>query len=277
MSYNDVYKLRFKTFKDVREIVAHTKPYRGSTNVYPLGDRRYSDRTFVFKDDHIVIRYGAAEVLKFHEDDSIEFTRDSYWGGMNMMLSAFLYPKVVKCNVRMGGDIIKGDDAMHPIFKGLRVYLSDLKLHPTVTYNYRYKTLDRVKTKALRKQWEERFKTIKAFFLVGDSEQMVKEAKSLECRTSMQDLTLEGDTYLQFLHIAQMNGHMRLSTESRWRTSLYLDLHREAIFKKAREKFLDRLYLQQGDVFEWKEVEIGKQPPLGNWGIEIHHTIKEAV
>jgi hypothetical protein len=25
MSYNDVYKLRFKTFKDVREIIAHTQ------------------------------------------------------------------------------------------------------------------------------------------------------------------------------------------------------------------------------------------------------------
>ena len=105
MSYNDVYKLRFSTFKEVKEIVANTKPYRGSTNIYPLGDRRYSDRTFVFNGDHIVIRYGVAEVLKFHEDDSIEFTRDSYWGGMNMMLSAFLYPKVVKSEVRMGGDI----------------------------------------------------------------------------------------------------------------------------------------------------------------------------
>jgi hypothetical protein len=182
MSYNDVYKLRFKTFKDVREIIAHTKPYRGSTNIYPLGARRYNDRTFVFKGDHIVIRYGSIDLLKFHEDDSIEFTRDSYYGGMNMMLSAFLYPNVVHCNIRMGGDVITGADNMHPIFKGLRIYLENLKLHPTVTYNYRYKILNRTKTKVIRKQWEERFKTVKAFFLVGDSEQMIKESKSPDCR-----------------------------------------------------------------------------------------------
>jgi hypothetical protein len=84
----------------------------------------------VFKGDHIVIRYGSIDLLKFHEDDSIEFTRDSYYGGMNMMLSAFLYPNVVHCNIRMGGDVITGADNMHPIFKRLTNLLGELKASP---------------------------------------------------------------------------------------------------------------------------------------------------
>jgi hypothetical protein len=277
MSYNDVYRLRFKTFKDVREIIAHTKPYRGSTNIYPLGERRYNDRTFVFKGDHVVIRYGSIDLLKFHEDDSIEFTRGSYYGGMNMMLSAFLYPNVVHCNIRMGGDVITGADNMHPIFKGLRIYLENLKLHPTVTYNYRYKILNRTKTKVIRKQWEERFKTVKAFFLVGDSEQMIKEYHTSDCRLSIQNMTFDGDTYLQFLCIAGDSGYVRQRSTSWGNRNFSLDKDREAIFKKVREKFLDHLYLQQEDVFEWKEVEIGKRPPLGNRGVEVNYTIKEAI
>ena len=276
MSYNDVYKLRFKTFDKVLEIVNQTKPYRGSTNVYPLGARRYSDRTFVFHGDHIVIRYGLMEVMKFHNDNSIEFLRDNTYQGPNMMMSAFLCPYMVKTDCRMGGDIICSDSVTHPIFKGLRVYLADLSLHPTVNYKLFYKTVDRSKSKELRKSWEERIKAVKAFFLVSDSDQMVDEANSLS-RGPIKDL----DTYEQFLSIARGLGFMRLSRDrSRWGRHIYIDTHREQIFKKVRDHFFEELYDSEGvgiDVFEWKEAVVGKKAPAGNRGVKINYQIEEAV
>jgi len=276
MSYNDVYKLRFKTFDKVLEIVNQTKPYKGSTNIYPLGARRYSDRTFVFHGDHIVIRYGLMDVMKFHNDNSIEFLRDSTYQGPNMMMSAFLYPYTVKADCRMGGDIICSDSVTHPIFKGLRVYLADLSLHPTVNYKLFYKTVDRSKSKELRKSWEEQIKAVKAFFLVSDSDQMVDEANSLS-RGPIKDL----DTYEQFLSIARGLGFMRLSRDrSRWGRHIYIDTHREQIFKKVRDHFFEELYDSEGvgiDVFEWKEAVVGKKAPAGNRGVKINYRIEEAV
>ena len=276
MSYNDVYKLRFKTFDRVLEIVNQTKPYKGSTNIYPLGARRYADRSFVFHGDHIVIRYGLMEVMKFHNDNSIEFLRDNTYQGPNMMMSAFLYPYTVKTDCRMGGDIICNDSVTHPIFKGLRVYLADLSLHPTVNYKLFYKTVDRSKSKELRKSWEERIKAVKAFFLVSDSDQMVDEANSLN-KTPNKDL----DTYEQFLSIARGMGFMRLSRDrSRWGRHIYIDTHREQIFKKVRDHFFEELYDSEGvgtDVFEWKEAVVGKKAPAGNRGVKINYRIEEAV
>jgi hypothetical protein len=276
MSYNDVYKLRFKTFDRVLEIVNQTKPYKGSTNIYPLGARRYADRSFVFHGDHIVIRYGLMEVMKFHNDNSIEFLRDNTYQGPNMMMSAFLYPYTVKTDCRMGGDIICNDSVTHPIFKGLRVYLADLSLHPTVNYKLFYKTVDRSKSKELRKSWEEQIKAVKAFFLVSDSDQMVDEANSLN-KTLSKDL----DTYEQFLSIARGLGFMRLSRDrSRWGRHIYIDTHREQIFKKVRDHFFEELYDSEGvgiDVFEWKEAVVGKKAPAGNRGVKINYRIEEAV
>ena len=276
MSYQDVYNLRFKTFDRVLEIVNQTKPYKGSTNIYPLGARRYADRSFVFHGDHIVIRYGLMEVMKFHNDNSIEFLRDNTYQGPNMMMSAFLYPYTVKTDCRMGGDIICNDSVTHPIFKGLRVYLADLSLHPTVNYKLFYKTVDRSKSKELRKSWEERIKAVKAFFLVSDSDQMVDEANSLN-KTPNKDL----DTYEQFLSIARGMGFMRLSRDrSRWGRHIYIDTHREQIFKKVRDHFFEELYDSEGvgiDVFEWKEAVVGKKAPAGNRGVKINYRIEEAV
>ena len=42
-----------------------------------------------------------------------------------------------------------------------------------------------------------------------------------------------------------------------------------------REKFFDRLYSYNEDVFEWKEVEMGKRPPSGNWGVEVTYHINQ--
>jgi hypothetical protein len=91
-------------------------------------------------------------------------------------------------------------------------------------------------------------------------------------------MTFDGDTYLQFLCIAGDSGYVSCQRSKSWgNRNFSLDKDREAIFKKVREKFLDHLYLQQEDVFEWKEVEIGKRPPLGNRGVEVNYTIKEAI
>lgn len=280
MSFYDIRHNRFSTFDQVKEIVAKVKPYRGTENKYPLGARRYSDRSFTFHGDHIVAYYGQSELFKFHEDNSVEFLHDNYYVGSSMLMTSFFTSKfVVKSEIRMGGDIIVNDNAMHPVFKGLRVFINtpNLDIHPSVKYNYRYKVLDREKTRSIRKLWEEKLKLTKAFFLASDTEQMIQESNTVEARQSLiGETTLESDTYLQFLYLARDGGFMRKSNRSGgWYSGVCVDTHREEVFKKVREKFFDRLYSYNEDVFEWKEVEMGKRPPSGNWGVEVTYHINQ--
>jgi hypothetical protein len=139
-----------------------------------------------------------------------------------------------------------------------------------------YKTVNRSRSKELRKSWEERLKAVKAFFLVSDSQQMINESKSLSGHPAT-----ALDTYEHFLSIARGMGFMRLSAEySRWRRGLAIDTDREKIFKKVKEVFFEELYDSEDvgiDVFEWKEATVGKKAPAGNRGIKLNYQIEEAV
>jgi hypothetical protein len=80
--------------------------------------------------------------------------------------------------VRQGGDVItlKTDKIeTHPIFKGLRLMMKDFTLHPTVSYKAEYAVVDKKASKALRGEWAERMKMIRAFFMASNAEQIFEE------------------------------------------------------------------------------------------------------
>jgi hypothetical protein len=105
---------------------------------------------------------------------------------------------------------------------------------------------------------------------------MADESTAL-CKLESKEL----DTYEQFLSIARTLGLMRLSRDrSRWGRHIYIDTHREQIFKKVRDHFFEELYNSKDvgtDVFEWKEAVVGKKAPAGNRGVKINYRIEEAV
>jgi hypothetical protein len=249
------------------------QPYRGTTNKYPLGARKYSDRHIIFKGDHADIHYGnyaRSHMLRWHNDNSIEFMQGSYHQGQNQLLCALLDPAFVKADIKQGGDVItlKTDKVeTHPIFKGLRLMMKDFTLHPTVSYKAEYAVVDKKASKALRGEWAERMKMIRAFFMASDAEQIFEESQQ-------QNAKLEEDPYAYFLqtvHRVSMYNPFR-SRRGAWGRGVDLDSHREQVFKESVAKFFKHLYMEN-NTFEWKEAGVGKAIPRGNWGVRISHTI----
>lgn len=271
--FEDIFRARPKSFAEIEHIAATVKPYRGTTNKYPLGARKYSDRHIIFKGDHANIHYGnyaRSHMLRWHNDNSIEFMESSYHQGQNQLLCALLDPFFIKGDCKQGGDVItlKTDvTKTYPIFKGLRLMMKDFTLHPTVSYKAEYAVVDKKASKALRGEWAERMKMIRAFFMASDPEQIVEEATQFNAK-------LEEDPYAYFLqtvHRVSMYNPFR-SRRGGWGRGVDLDSQREQVFKESVAKFFKHLYMEN-NTFEWKEAEVGKAIPRGNWGVRISHTI----
>ena len=271
--FEDVYQIRPKSFAEIEDIAKTVQPYRGTTNKYPLGSRKYSHRHIIFKGDHADIHYGnyaRSHMLRWHNDNSIEFMQGSYHQGQNQLLCALLDPFFIKADCKQGGDVImrKTDKVeTYPIFKGLRLMVSDFTLHPTVSYKAEYAVVDKKASKALRGEWAERMKMIRAFFMASDAEQIFEESQQYNA-------VLEEDHYAYFLRTVRMVSAYNpfRSTKGAWGRGLDLDSHREQVFKESVAKFFRHLYMVN-DTLEWKEAGVGKAIPRGNWGVRISHTI----
>jgi hypothetical protein len=273
--FEDVYQIRPKSFAEIEDIAKTVQPYRGTTNKYPLGSRKYSHRHIIFKGDYADIHYGnyaRSHMLRWHNDNSIEFMQGSYHQGQNQLLCALLDPAFVKADVRQGGDVItlKTDKIeTHPIFKGLRLMMKDFTLHPTVSYEAEYAVVDKKASKALRGEWAERMKMIRAFFMASNAEQIFEESQQHNAK-------LEEDPYAYFLQTVRM-----VSIYNPFRTKKHgwqrgsnadMETEREQVFKESVAKFFKHLYMEN-NTFEWKEAGVGKAIPRGNWGVRISHTI----
>jgi hypothetical protein len=271
--FEDIFQARPRSFAEIEHIAKTVKPYRGTTNKYPLGARKYSDRHIIFKGDHADIHYGnyaRSHMLRWHNDNSIEFMESSYHQGQNQLLCALLDPAFVKADCKQGGDVItlKTDKIeTHPIFKGLRLMMKDFTLHPTVSYKAEYAVVDKKASKALRGEWAERMKMIRAFFMASDAEQIFEESQQYNTK-------LEEDPYVYFLRTVRMVSAYNpfRSKKGAWGRGVDLDSHREQVFKESVAKFFKHLYMEN-DTFEWKEAGVGKAIPRGNWGVRISHTI----
>jgi hypothetical protein len=139
-------------------------------------------------------------MLRWHNDNSIEFMQGSYHQGQNQLLCALLDPAFVKADIKQGGDVItlKTDKIeTHPIFKGLRLMMKDFTLHPTVSYKAEYAVVDKKASKALRGEWAERMKMIRAFFMASNAEQIFEESQQHNAK-------LEEDPYAYFLQTVRM-------------------------------------------------------------------------
>ena len=271
--FDDVYQIRPKSFAEIEDIAKTVQPYRGTTNKYPLGSRKYSDRHIIFKGDHADIHYGnyaRSHMLRWHNDNSIEFMESSYHQGQNQLLCALLDPAFVKADCKQGGDVItlKTDKIeTHPIFKGLRLMMKDFTLHPTVSYKAEYAVVDKKASKALRGEWAERMKMIRAFFIASDAGQIYEESQQHNAK-------LEEDPYAYFLQtVRRVSAYDPFRVKSYgWQRGTSMEINREQVFKESVVKFFKHLYMEN-NTLEWKEAEVGKAIPRGNWGVRISHTI----
>ena len=142
-------------FVNLHKVVEYNKPYRGSTNIYPLGSRRYSDRHFTanadgtydvwYLDKNIaedvrngVLTEGQKRHYTYydqcflgtvHPDGTYEFKRGGWGFGTNILLTEGLGMRVHHDRKR-GGTIVSGHAVKHPVFRGLRI---DMRTGAAVT------------------------------------------------------------------------------------------------------------------------------------------------
>ena len=174
------YDVQYINYKNLEEI-SRSKPFRGSDNAYPLGDRRYSARHFRKEEDGSFsiwyLNRGVSDELSegtiaddrkqylercasqklgiVRSDNSFEFLNSS-GQGENMMLCEGLRGGL-GYNVNKGGLVFERGQHIHPVFRGLRIDCdsgesrTDYKLFQAV--------VNRKKANQYMKQFSE-FKTV---------------------------------------------------------------------------------------------------------------------
>ena len=177
MAFYDIQYINYKNL----ETISRSKPFRGSDNAYPLGDRRYSARHFRKEED------GSFSIWYLNRETSDEFQagtlsegqkRNEEWyarrklgivrpdnsfefinttgQGENMLLCEGLRGGLSHC-ANKGGVVFRRGEHIHPVFIGLRINcdtgesMTDYKLFQAV--------VNRKQANQYMKQFSE-FKTI---------------------------------------------------------------------------------------------------------------------
>ena len=167
-------------FHDIRPYRSHSAfiedarrdtPYRGTTNVYPLGKRAYSDRHYRIRDD------GRVDIIfadRQHQDAQEKGIKDSEWlrkrklatvhpdntfvihnmvGQGDAMLLSSVFGTHVHHDSRRGGAVLKHGEQMHPLFEGLRLTMGDFTA--VTPYVIHQRTLNRKKAAQAMEQYQE--------------------------------------------------------------------------------------------------------------------------
>jgi hypothetical protein len=264
------YDLVRTDFKKLQEIATKTKPYRGTTDKFPLGNRKYKARHFVWFGTHADIWYGEGprcDLCRVHSDESVEFLQDNYYNGANMMLTAMFWPHLSfsSCSSK-GGDIAKAPHTKgkeHLLFKGLRIFLKTGDVHPTTPYELSIASLDREKTKAIRKQYEEALTAASTFFKVSTAEEIVRAGYE---DNVPKEAYFERLCSLSFKYMG-LNYYYR-SANPVAIVNKALNKDREGILKKTKDLFFKQLFSDE-EAFKYKLIPAGSTIPAGNWNVRV--------
>jgi hypothetical protein len=141
MAFYDIQYINFKNL----EFISRSKPFRGSDNAWPLGDRRYSARHFRKEEDgsfsiwylnretsdelckgtiadernQYLERCASQKLGIVRQDNTFEFINSS-GQGENMMLREALRGGL-GYNANKGGLVFHRGQHIHPVFRGLRI------------------------------------------------------------------------------------------------------------------------------------------------------------
>lgn len=257
MSFRDCEGVSFASLK---KIAATVKPYRGTDNVFPLGNRKYKNRNFRWHGNYASIYYYNTHLCRVHEDESVEFTTGHYGNGDNMLLTSMFWPSF-SINIRgeKGGVVasVPGDKKEYLIFDGLRFDLKTRTVHATTPYEIEVARLDRAKTKVIRERVQPEINMIKAFFMASDEKQIIEASKDRETRD---------DPFVNFCRI----GYQRDILKESWTNAGVLrgNTNRKTLFDVIKREYLEDIYRDE-EPFEYHRIPAGAIIPPGSWRINV--------
>jgi hypothetical protein len=292
------YDIKRVNYAQLIDSVSKTKPYAGTTNVYPLGAREYSDRHMRLQEDGSFVCFysnrkqvdeiskGQKEEKSWHKkfatiypDNTIEFERPTNHMGENMILRRMLGGNVCHEQAR-GGMVFKFHQSadkvvMHPIFNGLRVNLSTQE--STVPYILNIKKLNQKKAKEYLAQYGN-FRNIAKVMIDPMSDEGIRETlmdlkeefkdsiyimpKTLVVKLLDQRRVV--DAAVMFASVENINyinwSHSNMSLGK---------IFKDNLFDKINNKF-NEVVLQGTDIpFILEPHEGGKYFPTSKWGYTI--------
>lgn len=166
--------MRALTWSRLMNISTTQKPYRGTTNRFPIGDRRHNTKDFLIEERDgekiCVIRYGYQYQSHEHTKEEFDASPSTIWerdsGSGKIYVSYTTIPRelgIVRSDntfeftnnnygqgdniimsgwsngwflrsSRHGGMIYRGSEVFHPIFKGMRVDCDTMMPHESSVY-----------------------------------------------------------------------------------------------------------------------------------------------
>jgi len=196
MFFYDIPKI---TYARLVETTKYQKPYRGSNNAYPLGDRRYSARHFrAMEDGTFELWYMHRECLdqvisgkeineyyknrrplaKVYPDNTLEFTESrGYHQGERGILSELIGFGTVSQVKSKGGTIWYSVNGTYPVFEGLRISLDTRE--PVTEFSVVQPVLNRKRANAVMKSYKEFLDVYPVYIKAMDERSAVEVIKDL--------------------------------------------------------------------------------------------------
>ena len=266
----------------LKKITEEQKPYRGTTNKYPLGNRKYSDRYFLWEGDEVHIHY-YRKLGVLRSDNTFEFdVKTNAHGyaylnqGENSFLSA-LFKSCVQTMSRKGGTVLKHNDKFHAVFNGLRFYTHNKTLHESCHYDVVLPKVNRAKAKELRQEYENMFKLGAVMLRASGMEVVSKDIKEHARQrvnewpsikglpTELIDLNNPYDSLLKIAVHYNVNGCIYyMSHYNHFPRSHSFDGFIEGI----KRKFLKQLYLEKKP-FDYIVIKGGENYSSNEWDVGI--------
>lgn len=344
--------MRSINYQSLVNVMRHEKPYRGSTNRYPLFSRRENRKFFLHETDsngepfmRIVYGYSWSSVdvteeeYKAHKDDkdgcyseyplsnwdekahnyveygkkwirhektphelgivrpdnSFEFTRDRYWQGDQMFLSA-ISPGTFFTDSRRGGSVYgnRRNSVMYPIYQGLRIDCDTMNPDPSREYRLVGMRVDRKKAKEILGPYEDFFLTAKAmmkvmpvgtFYEIGKE---VLEANNIETKywLTTDSRLLMRKRFEELMNDSPVDAvaaYCLAKSDSRGLSDYYHTVTRndkydfntngetaERYFDIVKRYITKEIYKSNADLMKQVEFEFGKIYPPSEWPYELY-------
>ena len=171
--YHDIHHFSYPTLS---KIVKNGRPIRG-TNAYPLGNRKYSARHFVVREDGAFELWfwnlsqkqqketnvrtgeeGPKPLAVIHPDNTMEITHRGMYYSDYLMLEAGLRGCLLRHDIHKGGLILNKHGGyteksiIRPVFRRLRFNLETFKIPDGHKFTVTKRTINKAKAKAVREE-----------------------------------------------------------------------------------------------------------------------------
>lgn len=234
-------------------------------------------------------------ILIVRPDETMEFCAEHYYQGTRQILNEWFPYRITLCTEsRRGGTIIRNhrnsswDDpeVAHPLFKGLRVDIDSLQLHPASNYDYYKARVDRKGSKQVIAESMEMIKSAEPFMAALEleglmllSKDIFHDFKQMPKSNDYRDAEADKTIWLEKYRDDPVNFCLAnfWIGQSGWFISPPADAMMNWVLNRSRHSIIDQVkrrlrkstYSHSNGALYYDQIPTGKLPKSGDWGFMI--------